>query len=198
MHSSGARLWSRSTTDLSRAEEAQTEYERALELAHTEPELLLDEVPLAEKDVARLRAFAPRFAELCASLDAARIPDSIQHDDLHAANVWTREGQVRIVDWRDACVSHPFYTLADTFRLLEHSRALDSGDPVFERLRDAYLEPWDNGSLRQVAADALVVGTFARAIGSLSHRAVMPADRRSGYDESLASLLRRGLALAGV
>jgi hypothetical protein len=160
-------------------------------------ELLLDELPLTDEDAARLRAFAPRFAELCASLDSAGTPDSIQHDDLHAANVWARDGTVRIVDWGDACVSHPFCTLADTFRLLEHGLALDPGDRAFERLRDAYLEPWGGGP-RQVVADALVVGTFARAIGSLSHRAIMPADRRGVYDEWLASLLLRGLALAGV
>ena len=71
-------------------------------------------------------------------------------------------------------------------------------DPAFGRLRDAYLEPWGGGVPRHVVPDALVVGTFARAIGSLGHRAVMPADRRGGYDEWLGSLLRRGLAVAGV
>ncbi len=160
-------------------------------------ELVLDELPLTEEDAARLRAFAPRLANLCDGLESAGIPDSIQHDDLHAANVWARNGQVRIVDWGDACVSHPFCTLADTFRLLEHSLALDSSDPTFERLRDAYLEPW-GGAPQQVVADAIVVGTFARALGSLAHRAIMPADRRGGYDDWLASLLLRGLALAGL
>jgi aminoglycoside phosphotransferase (APT) family kinase protein len=124
--------------------------------------------------------------------------DTVQHDDLHAANVWTRGGRLRIVDWGDACVSHPFCTLADTFRLLEQSLGLDAGDPTFERLRDACLEPWGSRDFRRILADARVVGTFARAIGSLPHRAVMPADRRGEYDEWLTSLLRRGLALAGV
>jgi hypothetical protein len=68
-------------------------------------------------------------------------------------------------------VSHPFCTLADTFRLLEHSLALAGDDPTFARLLDAYLEPWG---------------------------AIMPPDRRGGYDEWLASLLLRGLMLAGV
>jgi Phosphotransferase enzyme family len=159
-------------------------------------ELPLVELPLAEKDVARLRAFVPRFAELCASLDSSGIPDSVQHDDLHAANIWASDGQLRILDWGDACVSHPFCTLAETFRLLEHNLALDPGDPVFERLQDAYLAAWDNGASREIVADAIVVGTFARAIGSLAHRGVMPDDRRGEYDEWLASLLRRGLSLA--
>jgi hypothetical protein len=161
-------------------------------------ELPLVELPLTEADVARLRAFSARFTELCASLDASGIPDSVQHDDLHAANVWARDGQVRILDWGDACVAHPFCTLADTFRLLEHHLALEPGDPVFERLRDAYLEPWGNAASWEVVADAVVVGTFARAIGSLLHREVMPADQRGAYDEWLASLLQRALALADV
>jgi hypothetical protein len=161
------------------------------------PQLLREELPLTEDEEARLRAFAPRFAELCAGLDSAAIPDSIQHDDLHAANVWARDGQLRLLDWGDACVSHPFCTLADTFRLLEQNLALGSADPAFERLRDAYLEPWGSSAPRQIIPDALVVGTFARAIGSLPHRVVIPADRRDAYDEWLAALLRRGLALAG-
>jgi hypothetical protein len=64
-------------------------------------------------------------------------------------------------------------------------------------LRDAYLEPWGNSGPREIVADALVLGTFARAIGCLPYRALMPGDRRGRYDEWLASLLRRGLALAG-
>lgn len=159
--------------------------------------LPLNELPLGEGDVTRLRAFAGRLADLCASLHSAGIPDSIQHDDLHAANVWACNEQLRILDWGDACVSHPFCTLADTFRLLEHHLALDPSDPAFERLRDAYLEPWGDPHLRPLVADALVVGTFARAIGSLPYRAIMTADRRGDYDAWLASLLRRGLALAG-
>jgi hypothetical protein len=164
------------------------------------PELLA-ELPLNEllndEDAIRLRAFAPRFAELCADLDSAGIPNSIQHDDLHASNVWAHEGQLRILDWGDACVSHPFCTLADTFRLLEHHLALDPGDPLFERMRDAYLEPWAKHHLQPVAADALIVGTFARAIAGLPYRAIMPLDKRGGSDEWLGSLLRRGLTLAG-
>jgi hypothetical protein len=53
-----------------------------------------------------LPAFAPRFAELCAELEAAGIPETIQHDDLHGDNVFREGGALRILDWGDACVSH--------------------------------------------------------------------------------------------
>jgi hypothetical protein len=170
---------------------------RAAGLPERYAELLLDELPLTEHDAGRMRSFAPRFAELCAGLAAAGISDTIQHDDLHAANVWARDGRARILDWGDACISHPFCTLADTFRLLEHHLALDASDPAVGRLRDSYLEPWGNGGLQQIFADALVVGTFARALGALPYLAVMPKGRRGHFAQWLASLLRRGLALTG-
>lgn len=44
-------------------------------------------------DVARLRAFAPRFAELCEELASHGIPDTVQHDDLHHTNVYARDGR---------------------------------------------------------------------------------------------------------
>ena len=38
---------------------------------------------LARLLIDRLRAFAPRFAELCNELDAYDVPETVQHDDLH-------------------------------------------------------------------------------------------------------------------
>jgi hypothetical protein len=85
-----------------------------------------------------LRAFAPRFAELCAELAAAGIPETTQHDDLHGNNVFRDGGALRILDWGDSCVSHPFLTARVTFVHL----FLAPDDPWRARLRDAYLEPW--------------------------------------------------------
>jgi Phosphotransferase enzyme family len=153
-------------------------------------------LPLAPQETAALRAFAPRFAELCAELAAAGIPASIQHDDLHAANVWARDGRLAILDWGDACVSHPFHTLAETFRQLELLAGLVPGDPRFAQLRDAYLEPWGPpGDLAGTAALAIRVGLFEHALGGFRQRdATPPGPERERFDGWLAELLRRGLA----
>lgn len=45
---------------------------------------------------------------------------------------------MRLLDWGDASVSHPFASLVVTFRFLEERNQLSPGDPWFARLRDAY------------------------------------------------------------
>lgn len=59
-------------------------------------------------DVDRVRAMA-------AELASYGIDETVQHDDLHDAQVFLGEGGPhQILDWGDACVSHPFLTLAVT------------------------------------------------------------------------------------
>ena len=42
------------------------------------------------------------------------IPETIQHDDLHDGQIFVRDDRYLLLDWGDACVSHPFFTLAVT------------------------------------------------------------------------------------
>jgi hypothetical protein len=76
------------------------------------PELYAD---LGGRDEALVR-------ELCDELAALGIAETIQHDDLHDGQVFVRDGSVRILDWGDACVSHPFMTFAVTSRFVSASR----------------------------------------------------------------------------
>ena len=60
-----------------------------------------------------------------------------------------------ILDWGDASIGHPFFSLVAT----QHNE----GDRVpFDQLRDAYLEPW--GGVVETFELALEVGWFAYAI----------------------------------
>ena len=53
-------------------------------------DLLRRELPLEPEEIDQLRAFAPRFAELCNELDAYDVPETVQHDDLHMSNVYAK------------------------------------------------------------------------------------------------------------
>lgn len=55
----------------------------------------------------QLRALAPQFQTWCEQLRAAPIPASIDHGDLHDANIFADGGAYRIADWGDACAAHP-------------------------------------------------------------------------------------------
>ena len=87
-------------------------------------------------EVARLRALAPRFRELCDELAALELPASIQHDDLHQWNVFVRGDRVAIYDWGDSSVAFPLWSWLKVRRV-----ALDYAvDP--EPFRAAYLSGW--------------------------------------------------------
>jgi hypothetical protein len=153
------------------------------------------ELPLAHEQLEALRAFAPRLHELCAELAEREIGASIQHDDLHHINVYLRGAERRVLDWGDASVAHPFFSLGETFRFLEGVNGLPPDDPWYARLRDAYLEPWGTGHVETFAL-AYRIGAFAQAVAWLRQRDNLPAAERPDFDVGFRDLLRRALAQA--
>jgi hypothetical protein len=155
--------------------------------------LLEHDLPLEPSEVQLLHRFARRFAELCAELAAAHIPDTIQHDDLHMANVFVQDQQIRVIDWGDASISHPFASLVVTFSFLEQTNQLSPADQWFARLRDAYLEPWGTG-LAGAFAIAMRVGAVAHAIAWERQRAALPEDARPDFNMRFRGVLQRAVA----
>jgi len=155
-------------------------------------DLLRRELPLDSGDVARLRRFAPRFSDLCAELEARGIRDTIQHDDLHMANVYAHDRRLRILDWGDSSIGHPFASLVVTFRFLEEVTKLPPGDPWFPRLRHAYLEPWGS-DLDETFELAVTVGSFAHAFAWLRQRDHLSGEDQADFDRRLPVVLRWAL-----
>jgi hypothetical protein len=156
-------------------------------------DLLQRELPLEHEGIDQLRAFAPRFAELCDELIAYGVSETVQHDDLHMSNVYAQGKQLRVLDWGDSSISHPFVSLVVTFRFLEEVTKLPPGDPWYARLRDAYLEPWGRG-LDAVFALAMRVGAVAHAIAWLRQRDHLSAKERAEFDIWFPVVLRRAIA----
>jgi hypothetical protein len=157
-------------------------------------DFLRGELPLRDEEISRLREFAQRFAELCAQLSAYGVPETIQHDDLHHLNVYEQGERLRLLDWGDSSISHPFFSLVVTFRFLEEINKLQPSDPWFARLRDAYLEPWGSGQADAVAL-AIRVGKFAHAFAWARQRDALPMDARPQFDEWYPVVLRRAIAV---
>jgi len=144
-------------------------------------------LPLDPEEIRQLRAFVPRFAELCAELAACGLPVTVQHDDLHMANVYEKHGRLRVLDWGDASIAHPFFSLFVTFRFLESVTNLAPDDPWFNRLRDAYLEPWGSGHAETFAL-ALRVAAFAHAIAWKRQRDHVPEEEWPEFDTEVVRL----------
>ena len=156
-------------------------------------DLLTRDLPLNTDEIRRLREFAPRFTELCGELAAYQVPETVQHDDLHMANVYKRGERLRLLDWGDSSISHPFASLVVTFRFLEEINKLPPGDAWFSRLRDAYLEPWGSG-LTQAFRLAARIGAFAHTFAWMRQRDALPEEARPEFDTGLTIVLRRAIA----
>ncbi len=105
----------------------------------------------------------PLLRDLCAELAATGLPDTLQHDDLHDAQVFVRDGRVRILDWGDACLTHPFLTLAVT---LDGVLAWGLDDEEASEDTTPYLESYLAGWAGAGSPDQLVAASrAARRLG---------------------------------
>ena len=143
---------------------------RAALLADRELVLLGRPGGLTDEQHRDLLAAAPAYARTCAELAALGVPSTLQHDDLHDHNVFAAAepgGPLRVFDWGDSVVGHPFGTLLVSLRVVVVLTGLAAGAPGLLRLRDAYLEPWtdafDRPTLHEACRLALRVGGVLRA-----------------------------------
>jgi Phosphotransferase enzyme family len=155
-------------------------------------DLLRRALPLDDHEIIRMRRFTDRFRGLVEDLAVHGVPETIQHDDLHMGNLFAQGSEARILDWGDSSISHPFASLVVTFRFLEERNGLPPSDPWFERLRDAYLEPWGTG-LRDTFTLAMQVGSIAHAIAWLRQRDALAPAARPEFDTGFSVVLRRAL-----
>jgi hypothetical protein len=132
--------------------------------------LLGDPEGLTAEQRAELVAAQPAYAAQCAELAAYGIPLSLQHDDLHDNNVFGPAepgGPLRVFDWGDGVLGHPFGVLLISLRVVSDLLDVGESSPEVRRLRDAYLEPWvgewDLPDLRDAARLAVRVGGVSRA-----------------------------------
>jgi hypothetical protein len=125
---------------------------------------VLDEVGAEQ----RFRDALPQVVDLCDQVASFGIGETVQHDDLHDAQVFGRDGRFQVLDWGDACVSHPFFTLSVTLEGLISWGLHDVEDSVDIRpLRDLYLRPFAetyDGDLAAAVEPALRLGWVCRAV----------------------------------
>lgn len=112
----------------------------------------------------QLRALAPEVERVSALLAGGPVPETINNDDFTHGSIFLRDGAYRFLDWGDACVSHPFFTLTVTQRVIEIRHELPVGSKELARIRDAYLEPFTRFAPR---AELETMVEPARRIGQI-------------------------------
>ena len=134
-------------------------------------EQLLDDVELPPEEREQIAASVPRVRELCEELAGYGLPETIQHDDFHDGQVYVRDGRYLLLDWGDACVTHPFFTLSVTLEgVLAWGLDDVEGSVDVTPFRDAYLAPFERcaerAELENAATIALRLGWVCRAINA--------------------------------
>ena len=124
------------------------------------------------------RRRCPGFARRATELAAAGIPETIQHDDLHDAQVFVRDGRYLLLDWGDACVSHPFFSLAVTLDGViawgvDDVRGIGADRAVPRRIPGAVPRAHDASDLVALSQTARRLGWLCRAVNS---RRSQPSD----------------------
>lgn len=109
--------------------------------------------------------------DLCARLASYGVRETVQHDDLHDGQVFLGDGVHQVLDWGDACVSHPFFTLAVTLEgVVAWGVDDEEGSEDLGPHLAAYLRPYAESyrltdvELREAATIATRLGWVCRAV----------------------------------
>jgi hypothetical protein len=93
----------------------------------------------------KLMSNASVVKQLFDELNSYGIPLSIEHGDLHDANIFVQDGRYIVFDWGDASFTHPFFTLLIPIRHINDKLGVSeyADHPDLIALREAYLQPWE-------------------------------------------------------
>jgi aminoglycoside phosphotransferase (APT) family kinase protein len=132
-------------------------------------------------------ASAPALVEACRRLHEIGPGPTLVHGDFHPWNVVLGSAGVRIFDWTDAAISHPFVDLATYL-----PRTTDLS--VRRHLLETYLEAWKD----QLPADLLQeAGRLAIVVGSLyqvqTYRVLQPTLQGGMFDGSDVRWMKRSI-----
>ena len=136
---------------------------------------LLDELDRSDgvgmETVERARRRGSDIRSMADALAGFGIPDTVQHDDLNDGQVYFLDGQPVLLDWGDACISHPFFTLSVALEGVISWGVDDvEGSVDTDPFREAYLAPFADrlgtslDSVRSASSIALRLGWVCRAV----------------------------------
>jgi hypothetical protein len=117
---------------------------------------------------ARFRDAHAYVVGLCEELASFGIAETLQHDDLHDGQVFLKDGIHLIMDWGDACISHPFFTLSVTVEGgiawgVDDVEDSEDTEPYIRAYLEPYAERYD-GDLLAASRVATRLGWACRAV----------------------------------
>ncbi|HEV3168841.1 MAG TPA: phosphotransferase [Actinocrinis sp.] len=148
-------------------------------------------LPLRPDQYRAIEAILPDLVRVCDQLAATPFAAALDHCDMHGGNVLIGRGSPRLIDWGDACITHPFCSL---FVAYQHAVAMmppSDRRGTALRLRDIYLDAWSDlasaTELRTAFASATWLGYLIRA---LSFAYMLDPSHATGKDDVARFLIR--------
>jgi hypothetical protein len=92
------------------------------------------------------------------------LPLALEHGDLWSSNVYVGDNAVQFIDWTDASVSHPFFSLMPLLQSARWDLDPTTAPGVQARVIDRYLEQWLPFAPRERLRRALAI---ARPLAAL-------------------------------
>jgi hypothetical protein len=142
----------------------------------------------------RAVAYRPVYETWARELAESPVPHSIDHNDLHAANMLLPSADAgvstRFYDWGDAVVAHPFASMLHGLGWVPPHLGVSQDDPQVQRLRDAYLGAFSafgsHAELVRTLELACRVAKVARCLSWL--RALEMGDEATGFERAPVEL----------
>ncbi len=120
-------------------------------------EHLLEAAGLSKYEIEMLQNFSPQMQILCEQLSAYNIPETIEHNDFHDNNILIQDDRITINDWGDACISHPFLSLATALNSAKRNHNFKKTDSRYFQAQSAFLESWlDYGTIDELRKAFLI------------------------------------------
>ena len=142
---------------------------------------------LTRAEHARLLEWQPIFGDLCVDLSKYGVPETIEHNDLHSANVFLDGDRAYFWDWGDSSISHPFHTMRTTLAVIANALEVGADHASLWPIRVAYLsefgdpddlaKPFELAQRTAAVTNVLTWAPFVRA---------MPPAFRKRYERSVA------------
>jgi hypothetical protein len=152
-------------------------------------------VPPAVLSREELSLLKLRIEDALTLLSDLRIPNALGHMDLNPWNIIVSEGGCIFLDWAEAYVGHPFFSVE---YLLQHFHREIGADPVLEsELVNAYKAPWCRLLSRDLMGEALAltplaaVFAYAAGTGAWKDEKRLRDPRTRAYFRSLARKMNR-------
>ena len=109
-------------------------------------ERLLIEDGLTKKEIQQLHSLSNACVELAEKISQYNIPDTIDHRDFHENNMLLDEktGAINIIDWGEAVITHPFFSLNTCLWNLTYFYKITASDSHYHQLQSHCVSSWLN------------------------------------------------------